>query len=116
MKLARAGVGFKRVAQLAKLGRTVVLEIRMGRNPVCRARTARQILAVKPDAHADGALVDGAKTHQLLRLILAEGFSKTWVARKLGSKGKTPALQIRPGPVTARNAAKVAALWREINT
>jgi hypothetical protein len=110
--LSRQGVGRRAVSAACDVGETTLQEIRSGAKTQIRAATERRILAVTKDAIADHALVGGGRTHQRLRRLLEEGFTKTELARRLGSTAKVPALQLTPGRVTARNAMKVERLYR----
>ena len=68
------------------------------------------------DAIADGQRVSGGRTKARLNLLLTEGFTKTELARRLGSKAKVPALQIARanGKVLARTALRVERLYKTI--
>jgi hypothetical protein len=66
-------------------------------------------------AHSDGALISNARTWQRITVLLREGFTKTELARRLGSRAKTPSLQVgRHGQVKARTAVKVERLYNII--
>ncbi len=58
LKLSKAGVGYKSVADAASVAHSVVAEIRAGRKLRIRQRTERSILAVTKTAYARGALID----------------------------------------------------------
>jgi hypothetical protein len=115
-KLSRQGVGYKAVADAASVARTIVAKIRSGDKTQLRAETAKRILAVDRHAVSGGALVKAGPTTALLRELLREGFTKSELARRLGSKAKEPSLQItaRNGFITARTAAKVERFYRRI--
>lgn len=113
-KLSHQGVGYKSVAATSGVGDSIVFGIRTGKRQRIRATTERRILAVDADARADHSLVDARKTWQLINRLLAEGFTQTELARRLGSKAKVPALQMKFDRVTAKNAAKVERLYRRL--
>ena len=58
LKLSKAGVGYKSVADAASVAHSVVAEIRAGRKLRIRQKTERSILAVTKTAYARGALID----------------------------------------------------------
>lgn len=113
-KLARAGVGYKMVAEAARTSSTIVLEIKQGNRPRIRARTLRGILAVTIDCRGDKALVSGASTWRRIEKLLEEGFTKRDLARALGYK--SPAIQFRRQRVTVRTRARVERLFEKLTT
>ena len=46
--------------------------------------------------------------------MLAEGYTKTFLARQMGSRAKRPSLQIEAHRITALTASKVERLYRRI--
>lgn len=112
LKLSKSGVGYKSVADAASVGHTIVLEVRTGRRLRIRARTERSILAVTKAAYAGGALLDGDPTWRKINKLLAEGFSKAELARRLGFK--SPAIQFKRFEVTGKTAARVDRFYRTI--
>jgi len=112
LKLSKAGVGYKSVADAASVAHTVVAEIRAGRRLRIRQRTERSILAITKTAYAGGALIDADPTWKKINTLLDEGFTKSELARRLGSK--TPALQFGHFEVTAKTAARVDRFYRAI--
>jgi len=106
-QLSRQGVGYKSVAVAADVNKTVLAKILAGTRQQLRAQAARRILAVDRDAVADHALVDARPTWRRLRRLLAEGFTKHELARRLGSKARTPALQFKSRYILAKSAARV---------
>jgi hypothetical protein len=113
-RVARSGVGFKTVADSDGLSRTIVAEIKAGTKQRIRARTLRRILAVGTAQRPDSALVSARSTWRLLRKLMEEGFTRTHIARQLGSKAKTPALQIRHDRVTVKTRAAVVRVYRSM--
>ena len=111
VKLSRLGVGRRAIAAASDVADSVLTEIRAGRKQHIRARTERRILAVTKACASDHAYVSAARTWRQLERLLDEGFTKSAIARLLGSKAKTPALQISRTFVTVRNAARVDALF-----
>lgn len=110
--LGRKGVGYKQVAAAAGVARSIVFGIRSGARENCRARTERLILAVDTTCRGDAALIDAGPTWDLLNKLLRDHFfTKTSLARALGSRAKVPSVQINRKTVTVRNAAKVRRLW-----
>ncbi|CAB4177448.1 hypothetical protein UFOVP998_45 [uncultured Caudovirales phage] len=113
-KLSRAGIGKRAVAAASDVALTVIEEVRTGRKTQIRQQTARKILAVSIAAVSDHALVPAAGTHRLLRQLLDEGFTKTELARRLGSQARVPALQLKTTQITAISAAKVERLYHRV--
>jgi hypothetical protein len=110
-QLSRQGVGYKSVAAACDASITVLNEVRMGRKRRVRAATARKVLAVDAGAVADHAVIDARPTWRLVNELLREGFTKQELARRLGSRAKTAALQIHPHRITAETAARVRRLY-----
>lgn len=112
--LSAQGVGRRSVGDVSGVGDTILSEIIAGRKTRIRARTERAILAVTPQAAADGALVDAAPTWLLLDELIADGYTKTELARALGSTAATPALQIQRTQCTVRHAFDVQKLHAQL--
>ncbi len=110
--LSRAGVGRRSVAAACDVAETVICEIRAGRKTRIRARTERRILSVTRAAVGGGAVIDARHTWVRIRRLLREGFTKAELARRLGYG--SPALQINPSKVTARNAVRVRRFYNLI--
>lgn len=107
--LSRAGVGYKTAADAASVARSVVARIRTGERLKVRARTAKRLLSVTPDARADSSHVPAGPTWRLIRQLLRQDFTKARIARELGV-GR--ALQFNRRRVLARTALAVEKLWR----
>lgn len=112
-KLARAGVGYRMIAQVTDVARTVVFGIKMGTRVRARARTIRKILAVTAQQRGDATCVSAKHTWMLIGQLLEEGYTKTSLAQQLGY---TRALQLNKDRVTAKNAAKVQRLYTRLMT
>lgn len=108
-KLKREGVGTRLISDLTGCSRTVLMDILSGEKLKCRADTQRRVLGVKPSAKnlTDALLVPAGPTWALLDELIAKGFTKTELARRLGSKSKVPALQIKRDYVTNLNRQRV---------
>jgi hypothetical protein len=106
--------------------RRIEAETGIGRDHLCRinGRTARPLkrvrwatyqtlldLSAQPAPVPPGRLIDGTGTQRRLHALIAIGWPKAQLAYQL-SGGR--ALQIRPGLVTVRNAAKVQALYEQL--
>lgn len=104
--LADAGVGLKTVAQRSGVAHGALYKIvygvpSTGRPPSKRVRpeTAEKILAVTARDAAPGAYVDGTVTLRNVDTLVARGWTKAEIARRLGQKG--PGLQLgKNGRVT----------------
>jgi hypothetical protein len=89
-------------------------ETARGKESRIRARTERKILAADESIRADRSLVPARPSWQLIDKLLGEGYSRTQLARWLGSKAKTPALQLRGRRITARTALNVERMVRAV--
>lgn len=113
-KLRRKGVGRRAVAAVTGVSQAILQGIANGSRAHCRKRTETAILAVDGDARSDASIVPAGRTWTILRRLLAEGYTKTELARRLGSKAKVPALQIQADFVLASTAAKVERLYNRL--
>jgi hypothetical protein len=112
--LSRRGVGRDAVSAAADLPASTISAISRGTKTQIRALAERRILAVDGDARADASTVPAAPTWKILDKLLSAdfGFTKTELARRLGYKGKPPALQIGCDRVLARTALNVERFYR----
>lgn len=107
--LTETGIGYRAIAAAAGVRDALVLAVKLGRKRRLRRRAARALLAVDvAGARRDTQLVDAAPTWRLLDDLLGRGFTRTELARRLGSASKTPSLQIRRDLVLVSTARKVA--------
>lgn len=107
--LSEKSVGRRTVADVCGVSNTVLVAIISGSKTRIRARTERAILAVTEAAAADHALIPATDTWRYLDGLIADGYSKAELARKLGYA--TPALQIGRHQVTVRTAYDVQRLY-----
>lgn len=114
LALGELGVGYKRVAELAGVSTSTLLEVRSGRRQRIRREVAEAVLALPLEADvADGQLVDATETWRLVRKILRRpGWSKARISASIGQGGK--ALQLGAVQVTARNARTILRLAEEL--
>lgn len=112
--LSAQGVGYKTVAAAASIGHTRLAKIMSGRQTKIRARHAKAILAVTVDARADHSFVDAGPTHEAIARLLAAGYTRTAIARALGSTAKVPSLQLKRDRVLARSALAVDRVARKL--
>jgi hypothetical protein len=119
--LGRAGVGLKSVAGVSgvshgSLSKIVYGEPSKGRPPSRRIRseTLERVLAVTVDSVGGGQRVPAAPTWALIDELVAAGHSRASLARQLGSRAVSPALQIGTRRVRASTARAVAALHRRL--
>lgn len=113
-KLARAGVGYKMVADAARVARSIVAAIKNGTRTQARQSTVRRILRVTIDCRGDAALVSAASTWSRIEKLKEEGFTKRDMARALGYA--SPAIQFRRQRVTVRTRARVERLFEKLTT
>jgi len=112
--LSAHGIGRRAVGDVCGVAETTLVEIISGRKKNIRARTERAILAVTRDAAADRALIDASPTWKLLDELIANGYTKSYLAAQLGYK--TRALQLNRKLVTVRNAYEVQRLFEKLRT
>lgn len=111
VRLSAAGVGRDTVRDVAGVSVTVQCEVRNGRKRRIRAATERAILAVRPDAAPPATLVDAAPTWERIRELLAEGYTRGFIAQR--ALGNTrAALQLQKDRITKANALKVERFYR----
>jgi lambda repressor-like predicted transcriptional regulator len=100
------------VSAAADVGTTTLEKIKAGTKKRIRRSTEQRILEVDVAAASDSAHTDAAVTWKLLNELLARGWSKAELARRLGYK--VPALQISKERVLVKNAYKVKRLHAEL--
>lgn len=111
--LSRLGIGRRTVQACTDIAESVLTDIRTGRKKRIRARTERLILGVTKAHAADRALVSARKSMRLLNALIGKGYTKTFLAARLGYKGH--ALQFNADTITVRNAARIERLHRELS-
>lgn len=108
-QLSRKNVGYKTVADAAKVATSVVAKVLGGERRQIRASTERRILAVTVTTRADGALISKREADQVWKLVqdlLECGYSKARIASEyLGRPAH--ALQIGHEAMTQRNAGRL---------
>lgn len=108
------GVGLRRIATVAGVSRSRIVEIVQRAPGRMRVETAEKILGVPLDAAHGQGLVPAAPTWTRLHCLIAAGATRSAIAKALGNVN--PALQIRRERVYASTARKVAELheaaWR----
>jgi hypothetical protein len=113
-KLRKAGIGYRAIADAAGLAKSTISMILTGERVQIRKHRADRILAVDRTAIADRALVPAGRTWALLNELLGAGYTKTFLAKQLGSRTKAPSLQIQADRITALTASKVERLYRRM--
>jgi hypothetical protein len=111
-KLGERGIGYKSVARDARVGKSIVFEIRSGKRQRIRESTERRILAVDDSAARAGTVIAAAPTWRKIEHLLREGFTKRSLAQRLGYRNGS--IQFDRDTITARNARKVGALYRTL--
>lgn len=112
--LSAQGVGRRSVGAACDVSDTVLSDIIAGRKANIRAATERAILAVTAAAAGDRALVPAKATWKMLEQLIADGYTRGELAARLGSKSKTPALQLKRDFVTVRSAYLVERLFGQL--
>lgn len=104
-QLQAQGVGRRAVADAADVSRTTIAAVRDGRQLHLRAAAERRILQVTHAQASDCALVDGTETWRLIHALVEEGYTRKFIAERLGYRGH--AIPLMRGRVTVRNAQRV---------
>jgi hypothetical protein len=119
--LSAAGMGLRTVARLSgvshgALSKIVYGEPGLGRAPSARIRpdAHRRILAVRVSHAGGGQRVQAADTWRLIDELVAAGYSRSFLARALGSRAGRPTLQIGRTRVRASTARSVEDLHRRL--
>ena len=94
------GIGRRAVSNVSDVAETTIVEIVAGRKTKIRARTERALLAVDDASAADGARVSATGSWRLLNELLEDGYTKAFLATRLGRR--TPSLQVGEHQVTVR--------------
>lgn len=117
--LRSCGIGLKGLAKLSgvphgSLSKLVYGDPKRGMGPSrgIRPETARRILAVLPTHAAGAQKVPATYTWRLLDRLIAAGWTKAELARRLGQQG--PGLQISRNLVRASTARAVERLYDEV--
>jgi hypothetical protein len=113
-KLSRAGVGYKLLADSARLAYTVVFKIKSGDSERARESTVKRILAVSIDCRSDFALVSARSTWILINKLIEEGFTREFLARELGLKGGV--LHIRRYRIRLKTRARIERLFERLTS
>lgn len=114
MQLSKLGVGRRAVQAASDVALTVLEDVRSGKKTRIRARTEKAILEVNAGAMSDGALVPAKETWKQIRKLLSLGYTKSEIAKELGSKAKVPSLQVRKDQVLARTAQAVRRFYHQV--
>jgi hypothetical protein len=111
LALARQGVGTRSVSACSDVSRTILLEVIQRKRLRVRARTERAVLAVTADvARGDASLMSAKGTWRLIENLLEEGYTKKRIAQEMGHRS----IQLSKKTVTARNASRVAVVYRRL--
>lgn len=113
-RLIAAGMGRRRIGQLARIPRNTIRDIVDGKRKNLRYQAELRILELVPtlDNRSGNAFVSSAPYLRMLEQLVHEGFTRYRLAAELGSKCQKPSLQIKSRAlITVRNARKVRALW-----
>lgn len=115
LALSAKGVGRHQVGDASGVPPSSIAAIGAGKKTQIRRKTEAAILEVTEGARADHALVDAARAWSVIQRLLADGFTRQEIARRLGSTAKVPALQIRRIRILAKQEAAIERLYREIH-
>lgn len=107
--LSSVGIGSRTVAARSGVSRSAVTDITNGEHSRIRVTTAAKILAVGKSDRAAVTLVDAADTWRKVDELVAHGWTKVAIARRVYGP-KALGLPMRRSQILARTADRVAAL------
>lgn len=110
--LARIGIGHRHAAKLAGVSVSTVQRIRTGTARRLRSDVAAAIVGLEQLSLAKGVYVNGYETRHYVESLMREGFTKRWLALKLGLSGGR--VRMRHEQVTVLNALRVRQLHHEL--
>lgn len=110
LRLSKQGVGRRALSAASDVAERVIANIRSGKQLNIRKSTEERLLRVSDQAPNDGALIGANGAWRQITKLLAEGFSKAELARRLGYQ--SPSLQFGKIRVRARTAARIDRLYR----
>lgn len=122
-ELAAQGVGIKSIAVLSGVPHGALSKLiygdrkrRLAPSKRIRPETERKILAVTVAMAAGAQKIPAGPTWVLLDDLIARGFTKSWLARQLGSTARSshPGLQLNRDVVNASTARKVEELHHRL--
>lgn len=113
LELSRLGIGRRAVGAATDIADSILHQIRKGIRKNIRARTERLILGVTLECASDKTLISAKQSRRIVKLLVEEGYTKTFLAEKLGYK--TRAIQMFD-QITVRNAARFRKLHEELTT
>jgi hypothetical protein len=102
LNLARAGVGIRRAARLAKVSASTLQLVRNGQAVTICANIERAILEMRPSL-AHGSTVNSYETRRLIAALKAEGYTANDIRQRFGVR------RVRRGRVRVDNALRVKA-------
>jgi hypothetical protein len=112
LELSKQGIGRDQVADASGMASSTLNLIARGQRKRLRAMNEKALLAVTPEAIADGAHIDAGPTWALLDDLIATGYTKARLAHELGCV--MPALQISRNQCKASTALKVERLHKRL--
>lgn len=117
-RLRAAGMGQKRVAELAGISSNTIAKLLYGATPTRRVRpaTAERLLSVTLglDLFRAAALVDATGARRRLQALVALGWPMTELARRMGMAPSTFSQFMRSRTVRAVNARRVGELYESM--
>lgn len=118
IRLSEQGVGSRAVAAESGVGRTMITNLKTGKQTRLRKRHAIKLLAVSTDALAPGSLVPAGPTWERVAFLLKDaGWTKVRIARAIGqASGTNWGLQLGRDWLTKRHETRVRELARAILT
>ncbi len=112
LELSKNGVGRRSVHHASGVADSILHEIKLGRRERIFAKTEHRILQVDESAKGAAGIIPAGPTWKLINELLEEGYTKSYLAKRLGRK--VPALQIHKERVTVRIAVEIERLHHTI--
>jgi hypothetical protein len=112
LRLSKQGVGRRALAAASDVPATTISKIKSGERTTIRKRTEDRILGISELAVSDAALIPAAPTWLQIQTLLAEGFTRAELARRLGFSDL--GLRLGKQMILARSAARVDRFYRMV--
>lgn len=112
LALKRAGIGRQLVSEISGVSRTVIRDVRSGKQKVIRVSLERRILSVDAEAKNAASRVPAKPTWKRIDELVEEGFTEGELAKRLGCHCER--IQLDRDFVTAKTEQKVARLYAQI--
>lgn len=112
LALSKMHIGKRAIAAATGIGVSILFEIRNGTRKNLRQETERRLMGFTAEYRSDHSFVPAGSTWKLIDELVEEGFTKTELSVRLGSKYR--GLQFQKDRVVARTAMRVEKLHKAL--